>query len=495
MSLSFELNATTIAAALVVTLLLFVLQSSRRRQLKRSPDSPRQLHRRMSNIGLTTLVSEIETNLSIPVSVITVDGKVTTEEFTTRLQERMATDPFFTRFRSLVVGEAKTFVELPEFDAAQQIKSHVLEPEQSPIAFVETLVNMPMDFSKPLWEMHVLVDPANDHVTHFAWKVHHCLGDGASLSMAMIRLSDNKDQVDQMLQKMREAKKAEKKPKKPLGTKAKEFAGFCVLFLWSAAVITRKLALLFLRPEPKTLFKRPGGTRKRLSYQMLYSVNATKAVGKHYKATVNDVMLNCVAGAMRKALLEANEPIAPNLVVRAAIPVDMRGTTEEIKATANKFSSLVIDFPIGVADTGKRLRLIQKSMNEAKNSLEKVFTYTSSHIVAQLPAWLIKHAIQFTTSRLSVAISNVRMSSMQLSLCDKPMTSFFGFVPPPPTVNLGVAVLSVGDALGLNVLVDPHVGVDAKKFLEYAKEEFDALEALSKQEIAAETKASEKKEQ
>ncbi|DAZ97851.1 TPA: hypothetical protein N0F65_003278 [Lagenidium giganteum] len=491
----FLYNGPEVNLLAVTSLLLFgVIAIAYVANLKKpQPDhGDKKLHRRMSNMGYTTLATEIESNLSIPVSVMSIKGKLTKEQFAERLQQRMATDPFFIRYRSLVLGEQRTFVEIPDYNVNGNIHTHTLAKDETTISFVETLVNTPLDFSHPLWYACVIIDPNNEETTNVAWKIHHCIGDGASISMAMLKLSDQIDHFEEMVKKNAEASKANPKPKKALSQKLKELVGFFLLCLWSAYIITRKMALLVLRSEPRTMFKRPGGQKKRLSYQMMYSVTETKAVGKKYGATVNDVMLNCVAGAIRKTILATGEKVPANMLVRAGVPVDMRSSSEVIRSSSNKFSALMVDFPVGVEDSVKRLKLIKGGMNEAKNSLEKFFTYTLSQMLPLLPVFLMKQFVRFTASRITVAISNVRAASFHIGICGNPLEGFYGFVPPPPTVNLGVAVLSVGDDLGLNVLVDSSVGIDAKQFLTYAHEEFDALKEAA---VAKEVAKEEKKEQ
>ncbi|KAG1698473.1 hypothetical protein DVH05_015015 [Phytophthora capsici] len=483
---------------LMAVVLVLALSSviSQRQSKKTDEDKPQQrkLTRKLSNIGLSTLVTEVPTNLSIPVSVLTVEGHMTKEDYVERLRSRLLHDTFFLRWRSVVRGDYQTgiykYVELPDYDVAQNVVEHTVEEGETTMSYVESaLVNSPLDFDKPLWEMHVIHDPkGNPGVTSVGWKVHHCLGDGASLATAMAKLSDQSELFDAMLEKRAQAKtnpKA-KKPRKPVSQVMKELLVFLYVCIWSVYVISNHMFALVARREPATVFKRPGGKHKRLSYNMVYSVQTTKAVGKHFRATVNDVMLNVVAGAMRKTMLSVGESVAPTLKVRCAIPVDMRSSTEVIRYTSNRFSSLVIDLPVGIEDSAQRLHQVTASMNEAKNSLEKYFVYWSSHLISMLPAPLMRLIVHFTTGRISVAVTNVRASVVEMSLCKSQVSGFYGFVPPPPYVNLGVAILSMGDDLGLNVLVDPCVGVNAKQFLEFAKEEFTALqESVESKEVNA----------
>uniref|UniRef100_A0AAV1U5T2 Diacylglycerol O-acyltransferase n=1 Tax=Peronospora matthiolae TaxID=2874970 RepID=A0AAV1U5T2_9STRA len=474
------------AVVLVVVLSVVVFTLSQQQQRSAVDDSKQcRRTRRLSNIGLSTLVTEVPSNLSIPVSVLTVEGRLQKQDFVERLRLRLLHDPFFLRWRSVVRGEFQTgvfkFVELLDYDVVQNIVAHTIQEGEgeTTMSYIESvLVNTPLDFDKPLWEMHVIYDPINEpNVTTIGWKVHHCLGDGASLATAMAKLSDQSAVFDEMLQKREQALKdtRHKKRSRPWSQTLQGVVVFSKVCIWSLYVFSLHMTALIARPEPRTAFKRLGGKHKRLSYNMLYSVSTTKAVGKQFRATVNDVMLNVVAGAMRKTILAMGESVAPTLKVRCAIPVDMRSSTEIIRHTSNRFSSLVIDLPVGIEDPAERLLKITAAMSGAKNSLEKYFVYWSSHLLSMLPAPIMRWIVHFTTSRISVAVTNVRASVEEVSLCNRQVTGFFGFVPPPPYVNLGVAILSMGDNLGLNVLVDVSVGITGEQFLDYANEEYNAL--------------------
>uniref|UniRef100_M4C4M4 Uncharacterized protein n=1 Tax=Hyaloperonospora arabidopsidis (strain Emoy2) TaxID=559515 RepID=M4C4M4_HYAAE len=478
---------TAVVLVLVLSIVVFTLLQQQKEQQQSAADDSKQRRRtrKLSNIGLSTLVTEVPSNLSIPVSVLTVEGRLFKQDYVERLRLRLLHDPFFLRWRSVVQGEFQTgvykFVELLEYDVVQNVVEHTIQEGEgeTTMSYIESaLVNTPLDFDKPLWEMHVIYDPINQpNVTTIGWKVHHCLGDGASLATAMVKLSDQSAVFDEMLQKREQAQK-DRKPKKhsrPSSQTLQDVVVFLKVCIWSLYVVSLHMTALIARPEPRTVFKRPGGKHKRLSYNMLYSVSTTKAVGKQFRATVNDVMLNVVAGAMRKTILAMGESVAPTLKVRCAIPVDMRSSTEIIRHTSNRFSSLVIDLPVGIEDPAERLLKITAAMSGAKNSLEKYFMYWSSHLLSMLPAPIMRWIVHFATSRVSVAVTNVRASVEEVSLCNRQVTGFFGFVPPPPYVNLGVAILSMGDDLGLNVLVDVSVGITGEQFLDYAKEEFNAL--------------------
>lgn len=61
------------------------------------------------------------------------------EVFAARLQSRVRDDPFFTRFRSVVVSGRREheFVEIQEYDVARNVFAHELGDGESPLEFVE----------------------------------------------------------------------------------------------------------------------------------------------------------------------------------------------------------------------------------------------------------------------------------------------------------------------------------------------------------------------
>ena len=124
-----------------------------------------------------------------------------------------------------------------------------------------------------------------------------------------------------------------------------------------------------------------------------------------------DIMLGVVAGAMRRVLQangDSKSLVSKDLCLRAAIPVDMRSSKTMITTTSNQFSSLMIDLPVGEVNVHERLRKLVCSTKEAKQSLEKIFVYLCGHVIGTLPEFLVKPIVKLTTSRVSIAITNVR---------------------------------------------------------------------------------------
>ncbi|ETV68902.1 hypothetical protein H257_15249 [Aphanomyces astaci] len=444
--------------------------------VSKPPPTNRRLKRRLTTTGLTTLLTETDTNLSILFTITVLDKIVSKETLVAQLRSRLE-PAFFVRFRSRVVGRDFCLVE--DFDVADHITVHQLDTSQDVHEYAETLNNVPLDMAMPLWKLHMV--HVNDQ-TFLLWRLHHCLGDGQSMSMFFLKVCDNGYAV---LEKL--ATHALAPPKKPSDGRRhhtsiwRSISIQCIhvletvgLVLWSIALYMRKIVCMMCIAESSQYFKQPGHTTKRLSYSLALTVTDTKALGKHMAASINDVMLSCVAGALKHMLPETDRH-HPRMFLRAAIPINMRSVYDPFLTTSNAFSSLLIDLPVGEPNRIKRTEMVVQAMAEAKTSLERVFTLGLTKIMAALPVAVMLPISRMFTSRVSVAITNVRGPSDELYLGGAKIVQSIGFLPPPPSVNVGIAITSIGNTLGVTVATDK--SIDAPKLMAAIEAEFIALQA------------------
>jgi hypothetical protein len=146
--------------------------------------------------------------------------------------------------------------------------------------YVATLSTLPMDWSRPLWEFHVLDFPTSEAAATTAVRVHHSLGDGMSLLtllMACTRSAADPTRLPAMPPPPTTRTGAIwERPRPPASAGALAF----VAWVWSFAVLAWHTVvdvaaffatILFLR-DPHTLFKRVSHgehQRKRLVHRGL----------------------------------------------------------------------------------------------------------------------------------------------------------------------------------------------------------------------------------
>ena len=78
-----------------------------------------------------------------------------------------------------------------------------------------------------------------------------------------------------------------------------------------------------------------------------------KTVGKALAASVNDVLLSCVAGALRAYLVDKGDAV-DGVIVRALVPVNLR-PLEQAYRLGNHFGLVFLDLPIGIENPVERV--------------------------------------------------------------------------------------------------------------------------------------------
>jgi WS/DGAT/MGAT family acyltransferase len=86
---------------------------------------------------------------------------------------------------------------------------------------------------------------------------------------------------------------------------------------------------------------------------------------------VNDVVLATCAGALRNWLLSRGEPVLDTTVIRAMVPVSLRGADEQ-GGLGNRVSSYFVDLPVGESNPVVRLSRVSYAMKGLKDSGQSV---------------------------------------------------------------------------------------------------------------------------
>ena len=95
-----------------------------------------------------------------------------------------------------------------------------------------------------------------------------------------------------------------------------------------------------------------------------------KAIGKALAASVNDVLLSCVAGALRGYLVAKGDPVE-GVMIRALVPVNLR-PIEKAYELGNQFGLVFLELPIGIENPIERLYAVRANMSALKGSYQPV---------------------------------------------------------------------------------------------------------------------------
>ncbi len=314
-----------------------------------------------------------------------------------------------------------------------------------------------MDRAKPLWEMWIVEGLEGDRFA-LIQKFHHCMIDGASgVDLTQLMLSPDpaaelpaatpyvprpiptrgkllRDALARRLRMPLDAIRSTRETHQNARELAEELRMRGRALLQMAGTLTRA--------APRTLLSGPIGPHRRVDWLEM-SLADVKAVRKATGASVNDVVLANVAGALR-LFLERRGADPNALEFRVAAPVSTRSETER-GTLGNRVSMWILELPIGEADPLRRLERVREQTADLKESqravgadvLFQVVEWTSTRILS-----LAGRALSASQGPYNLMVTNVPGPQIPLYLCGARMCATYGFVPLVENTALGVALFS-----------------------------------------------------
>ena len=430
----------------------------------------------LSAVDAAWLRMEDPTNLMMVTGILLFEGRVGLEPLRAVIEERLLD---FARFRQRV-EEPLFGIGLPQwvtddrFDLDAHLH-HVALPapgdKAALEAFVSDLLGTPLDFSKPLWQIHLVEHATGSAVVS---RVHHAIADGIALIQVLLSLTDTSRRPRRKAAagRPRAAPDGGSSLLRAGGWLAQ--AGFGLVRDPSQALRMAELgtgaALTLARvavmpPDPPTALKGPLGVRKRAAWSDPIPLEEVKAAGAHAGGTINDVLVTAAAGALRRYLMGRGEELR-GLDVRAAVPVNLR-PLDEAHRLGNQFGLVFLGLPLGIDEPQARLLEVKRRMDELKSSLQPLVAFGALNAIGFLPSRLQPLPVQMFGSKASMVLTNVPGPREQLYLAGEPLKQAMFWVPQSGRMGLGISILSyagevlVGVASDAGLVPDPQALVEA----------------------------------
>jgi diacylglycerol O-acyltransferase / wax synthase len=441
----------------------------------------------MSSVDAAWLGMEDPTNLMMVTGVMALDGPVDLKRLRLTLTRRLAP---FARFHQRVVrprsrGNLPHWEDDTNFDVDNHV-SHMALPAPANDATLRSLVSdlmsEPLDFSKPLWHMHVIDGYRGGSV--ILTRVHHSIADGIALVRVVLSLTDDAPGA-------RPPAAARRQPK----------AGRRLPLDWLPAAIRRGLSagqelaarpdrvldlarlgahgayrlgrLVMLPPDPVTVFKGKLGRRKRAAWSESLPLDDFKNVGKAFGVTINDVLIATATGALRRYMERRGEKTS-GVAIRASVPVNLRAP-ERAHELGNAFGLVFITLPLGVVDPVRRLRAIKKEMDGLKRSPEALVAFGVLSLMGLTPVEVEQVGLRFFGSKATTVLTNVPGPRHPLYMAGRRIDRIMFWVPQSGRLGLGISIISYAGGVMLGVASDARLVPDPERIVDAFKLEFEAM--------------------
>ena len=396
-------------------------------------------------------------------------------------------------------GVRPHWVDDEEFDLARHVRRATLPSpgdDGTLQRYMEEQISSRLDPDHPLWEVHFL----DGHGTGAAvlWRSHHSLADGLALGQVLLSMTDDSE-VPQDGTSLTDSRPTGDPADSGVGVLASALglarssvglarSSFGRALRWALPGGWRDashLALdtgqvlddLLLGHNPDNPVSGQPGAAKRIAWTRPLPLDGPKAVGRLAGATVNDVLLSAMAGALRTYITERGaEPVD----LMTMVPVNLRDLRKPLPpGLGNRFTLIYLRYPSATAAPLARLAETKRRMDWLKQSPEIPLTTMLMDGIGLVGHGLDRPVIDFFANKALGVTTNVMGPRRTRLLAGVPLDGVLGWVPGSGTHTLGVCIFTYAGTVRVGVLTDAGLVPDPERLVAAFETEIDLLESLA----------------
>jgi diacylglycerol O-acyltransferase len=422
------------------------------------------------------------------------DGRIRFDELRNHVERRLRLVP---RLRKRVMdvpyGQGRpVWIDDEGFDIDYHVRLTALPrpgDDDQLAALMSRLQSLALDRRRPLWEMWFVDGLKDDHVALII-KTHHALGDGIAnvdLALALVDLDASptedtevsrwvphqaptpqellidsvRDQLIRPSRTMRSAFGALLNPRPAID---------------SAMNVGRTVVSFLAQPEPAP-WNVPVTPHRRWVTASV-PLEGVRSVRSAHDVSINDVVLAACSGALRTFLLEHNDSQLDDRVLKAMVPVSIRGAAEHGDTLGNRVSLILVDLPVDEPDPLVRLDRIHAITSELKGSglvdgAQKILELADGITLLAGPLTrLVSRRIP-----MNLVVTNIPGPPVPLYLRGARISRVFPYVEVIDNEGLTIAVVSYNDQLFFGITSDRDVLPDLSDVASAIEQEFEVLAA------------------
>ncbi len=484
--------------------------------------SPKLLQReRMSTVDTAWLRMDSGGNLMMIVSVLMFDRPLDLARFKRTMKQRFLS---YGRFRSRVVQDLTgAWWEEQEVDLDHHIVQTRLTAKKGASnkpaleALVGELSATALDPDQPLWQMH-LVDNCvgNDGGVRQAViiRIHHCIADGIALVGVLLSMFDAARDTSLAVDEDADENADENaedtftgdednpwgellQPVTRAGIQAINLStSMMTKYLWAMAESNHLIArfadmaqiggkltqdavkLVAMTEDSRTRLKGVPQGAKRVAWSEPLPLADIKIVGKVFGASINDLLMSSVAGAIGAYLRDKGDTVPEDTELRAMVPVNLRKSSRREKL-GNAFGLVPLVLPVGIEDPLARLAEVHARMGELKGGYQALVAMAVLGVLGATPRQVQNEIQNYFARKATAVMSNVPGPQAPLYLAGSRLDQIMFWVPQSGDIGVGVSILSYNGGVQFGIVVDEAIADDPEQIIERFAPEFEKLVLLA----------------
>jgi diacylglycerol O-acyltransferase len=383
----------------------------------------------------------------------------------------------FPRFRQRVAEPLgrPAFEDDPGFDIDQHMHRLALPAPGDRAALqelVSDLITPPLDRTRPLWHVYLIEDFGEGCAVLF--RIHHCIADGIALSRVLLSLTDEQADAGDVVSPpappdghrggplgplLRPAAGALSATRKVTGAIAHEgietllhpdhLARLTGTAVEDAGILAR---LLTAPADAHTVLKTPLHGTRRVAWSTPFPLERVKAAALSGHGTINDVLVAAVAGALRSYLQDRDS--LPE-EIRVMVPFNLRPLDQPVPCElGNDFALILLTLPVGVGDSGGRMRDVKMHMDAIKRSHEGPISFGLLSAIGMTPAQVENRLIGYFSEKASAVVTNVPGPRRPVYLAGSLVQGVLVWAPCSGNLGMTVTIFSYADEVTVGFMTD-----------------------------------------
>nr|WP_228259008.1 WS/DGAT domain-containing protein [Marinobacter sp. JH2] len=405
------------------------------------------------------------------------------------------------RYRPVWRAPAWYWQEDPTFNPARHLD--IVQDRFDPAQlkhWVSARLNDPVPLYRPLWKFWLA--PHAEGGAALLLRIHHCYADGLSLLGVFDQLCPSSPRQYPALYGAPEVPKLGQwtetaqqwlglmlaqlgaAPAPHAGTSSGSAQKQVGKAVQSGARLVHKISEFLIEEEetPSDL-KQPLLGRRSCSWSAPVALERFRKIAKSTHTTINDVLLACVAAAVRPKLGLTPEQLNDS-VLHAAVPVDIRvqmpkGIKPEDGELGNCFGTVFVPLPVDGESALERLFRVKHETRKLKKSIQPGLAWGLTACAPLLPEVGRKPLADLFFRKASAVVSNVHGTPETRYLAGCAIKEQMFWVPQAGDIGLGVSVVSYAGQVQFGVVADEAVLAAPDAFLEDCLSELEQFSSES----------------
>jgi diacylglycerol O-acyltransferase / wax synthase len=230
---------------------------------------------------------------------------------------------------------------------------------------------------------------------------------------------------------------------------------------------------LVLGGSDRTVWTGQPGSDKAVAWSEPMPLAWVKQAAREHGATVNDILVGALAGALRSYLAGRGDEVDEVIWM---VPVNLKPFDDELpEDLGNYFALVMLDMPLDGETPAERIAEMHHRMQRIKNSDEPILTFGLQRAISMTPQALATFATNFFANKAVGVLTNVPGPTIELGFAGVPVRQVIGFAPCSGDQPLTATIFTYNGTVTVGFASDAGLVPDPQTLVALMREEIEAL--------------------